>query len=129
MAECRFAWYYAQLAQPSKQGCAGQRPNSHGNPAASYGECFSIQVTGDLAMAAYWVTFKWLDRNGQGVAHTLRVTHAWLRTGNDWRIIGGMSMPEPGTPRKPSKVWRSLAAIGQNQFGRPKPSDEQFLPG
>ncbi len=23
------------------------------------------------------------------------ITHAWLKTGKDWRIIGGMSMPEP----------------------------------
>jgi ketosteroid isomerase-like protein len=61
----------------------------------------SVQVTGNVAMAAYWITFKWLDKDGQGAAHTLRITHAWLRDGNDWRIIGGMSMPEPETPRKP----------------------------
>ena len=38
--------------------------------------------------------------DGGGAAHTIRITHAWLRTGNDWRIIGGMSMPEPETPGK-----------------------------
>jgi ketosteroid isomerase-like protein len=59
----------------------------------------AIQVTGDVAMACYWITFKWLDKNGNGAAHALRITHAWLKTGNDWRIIGGMSMPEPNTPR------------------------------
>jgi len=60
----------------------------------------AIHVTGDVAMVCYWITFKWLDKDGSGTAHTLRITHAWLRTGSDWRIIGGMSMPEPETPRK-----------------------------
>jgi ketosteroid isomerase-like protein len=59
----------------------------------------AIQVTGDVAMVCYWITFKWLDKDGNGAAHTFRITHAWLKTGNDWRIIGGMSMPEPNTPR------------------------------
>jgi ketosteroid isomerase-like protein len=59
----------------------------------------AVQVTGDVAMVCYWITFKWLDKDGNGAAHTLRITHAWLKTGNDWRIIGGMSMPEPDTPR------------------------------
>jgi len=60
----------------------------------------AIQVTGDVAMVCYWITFKWLDKDGNGTARTLRITHAWLKTGNDWQIIGGMSMPEPETPRK-----------------------------
>jgi ketosteroid isomerase-like protein len=60
----------------------------------------AIQVTGDVAMVYYWITFKWLDKDGHGAANTLRITHAWLKTENDWRIIGGMSMPEPETPRK-----------------------------
>ena len=59
----------------------------------------AIQVTGDVAMACYWITFKWLDKDGNGTVRTLRITHAWLKTGNDWQIIGGMSMPEPNTPR------------------------------
>ena len=59
----------------------------------------SIQVTEDIAVACYWITFKWLDKDGNGAANTIRITHAWRRTGNDWRIIGGMSMPEPDTPR------------------------------
>ena len=59
----------------------------------------SIQVTEDIEVACYWITFKWLDKDGNGAANTIRITHAWLRTGNDWRIIGGMSMSEPDTPR------------------------------
>jgi ketosteroid isomerase-like protein len=59
----------------------------------------AIQVTQDVAVACYWITFKWLDKDGNGAANTIRITHAWLRTGNDWRIIGGMSMPESDAPR------------------------------
>lgn len=55
----------------------------------------AIQITGDVAFVCYWVTFRWLDTNGSGTPHTFRITHAWLRSGKDWRIIGGMSMPEP----------------------------------
>jgi ketosteroid isomerase-like protein len=54
-----------------------------------------LKVTGDVAFAAYWITFSWLDKDGKGEVHTLRITHAWFRDGKDWRIIGGMSMPEP----------------------------------
>ena len=60
----------------------------------------AIQVTGDVAFACYWITFRWVDARGNGEAHTLRITHAWLRSGKDWRIIGGMSMPEPGKPQE-----------------------------
>lgn len=55
----------------------------------------AIQVTGDVAFACYWITFRWVDRDGNGAPLTLRITHAWVRSGKDWRIIGGMSMPEP----------------------------------
>src|SRR5438132_13906832 len=60
----------------------------------------AIQVTGDIAFACYWVTFRWVDKKGTGASHTLRITHAWLRSEREWRIIGGMSMPEPDTPHK-----------------------------
>jgi ketosteroid isomerase-like protein len=54
----------------------------------------ALKVTGDVAFACYWITFRWVDKDGNGAAHTLRITHAWVRNGKDWRIIGGMSMPE-----------------------------------
>ena len=59
-----------------------------------------LQVTGDVAFACYWITFQWMDKDGSGAPHTLRVTHAWVRSGPDWQIIGGMSMPEPENPAK-----------------------------
>ncbi len=60
----------------------------------------AIQVTEDVAVACYWITFKWLDKDGNGAANTIRITHTWRKTGNDWRIRGGMSMPEPDTSPK-----------------------------
>jgi len=60
----------------------------------------AIQMTGDVAFACYWITFRWVDHEGSGAPRTLRITHAWLRSGKDWRIIGGMSMPEFENPAK-----------------------------
>ena len=48
-----------------------------------------IQITGDVAVLYYWLTYAWLDKDGKGAPHTLRVTHTWLKDGKDWRIIGG----------------------------------------
>jgi len=60
----------------------------------------AIQRNGEIALAYYWITYKWLDADGNGAAHTLRVTHTWLKEGKDWQIIGGMSMPEAANPQK-----------------------------
>jgi ketosteroid isomerase-like protein len=54
-----------------------------------------IQVIGNVAVAAYWVTYKWVDKDGAGAAHTVRVTHTWIGDGKAWHLVGGMSMPEP----------------------------------
>jgi ketosteroid isomerase-like protein len=54
----------------------------------------AVKVTADVAFACYWITFRWIDKDGKGAPSTLRISHAWLRDGKDWRIIGGMSMPE-----------------------------------
>lgn len=59
----------------------------------------AVQMTGDIAVVYYWMTFQWLDKDGRGSPHTIRVTHTWLRNGNDWRIIGGMSMQEASPQR------------------------------
>ena len=53
-----------------------------------------IQVTGDIVVACYWITSAWLDKDGKGDSRTVRITHTWIKDGKDWRIIGGMSMPE-----------------------------------
>jgi hypothetical protein len=58
----------------------------------------AIQMNGDTAVVCYWMTYKWLDQDGKGSPHTIRVIHTWLRDGQDWKIIGGMSMQEPAPP-------------------------------
>jgi ketosteroid isomerase-like protein len=58
----------------------------------------AIQVTGDVAFVCYWITLAWQDKQGKAVPRTFRITHAWVRSGREWRIIGGMSMPEPPSP-------------------------------
>ncbi len=35
----------------------------------------AIQVTGDVAVTCYWITYKWVDKDGNGATHTLRITH------------------------------------------------------
>ena len=53
------------------------------------------QVSDDIAVVYYRVTYKWLDKNGKGNVRTIRVTHTWHKHGKTWQIIGGMSMLEP----------------------------------
>jgi ketosteroid isomerase-like protein len=57
----------------------------------------AIQISGDAAVTCYWITYKWLEKDGKGAAHTLRITHTWVQDGKDWRIIGGMSMDNLAT--------------------------------
>jgi len=60
----------------------------------------AMQITGDIAVLYYWLTYQWLDKDGNGAPHTIRVTHTWLKDGKEWRIIGGMSMPEAANPQR-----------------------------
>jgi hypothetical protein len=58
----------------------------------------AIQITGNIAVTCYWATYKWEDKNGKGEAIKVRITHTGVREGIDWRIVGGMSMPEGANP-------------------------------
>lgn len=60
----------------------------------------AIQVTGDVAVTCYWITYKWVNKSGEGETHTRRVTHTLLRDGKDWHILGGMSTMEDGSAGK-----------------------------
>jgi hypothetical protein len=60
----------------------------------------AVQVTGDIGVTCYWVTYKFADKDGQGKTYHTRITHTWLKDGKDWHIIGGMSMPEGATPQQ-----------------------------
>jgi uncharacterized protein DUF4440 len=59
----------------------------------------AVQVTGDIAMVCYWITLRWVDKEGKGPSQTVRITHAWRKTADEWQIIGGMSMPEASSPK------------------------------
>ena len=60
----------------------------------------AIQVSGDVGVTCYWMTFKWLGKDGTGATRTMRITHTLIRNRGDWHIIGGMSMPEEANPQK-----------------------------
>lgn len=63
------------------------------NPAA-------IQVTDNTASVYYRIAFKWLDKQEKGALVRLRIAHTWVKSGGSWRIIAGMSMPEPDNSAK-----------------------------
>jgi ketosteroid isomerase-like protein len=60
----------------------------------------AVQVTGNVAVTYYWMTYKWTDQAGKGETRTIRVTHTLVRDGSRWHIIGGMSMLEGSNPPK-----------------------------
>lgn len=60
----------------------------------------AIQSSPELVVVCYWLTGKWVDKDGVGTERTLRVIHTWIKDGKDWKIAGGMSMPEPANSRK-----------------------------
>jgi ketosteroid isomerase-like protein len=60
----------------------------------------ALQITDDVAVAYYWMSYKWEAKDGTGEAYTTRVTHTWIKNGEDWQIIGGMSALEPATSQK-----------------------------
>ena len=51
------------------------------------------QATGNLVVTDYWVTMDWVDKNGTRKLERDRITHTWMRVGNRWEIISGMSCP------------------------------------
>jgi len=60
----------------------------------------AIQTIGNTTVLYYRMTYELLDKDGKGPAYTFRITHTWLKDGKDWRIIGGMSAPEPLAPQR-----------------------------
>jgi hypothetical protein len=49
------------------------------------------QAIGNLVVTYYWITDRWVDKEGKGEGKTSRITHTWLRNPAGWQIIGGMS--------------------------------------
>jgi hypothetical protein len=55
------------------------------------------QMTGNVIVVHYWLTYLWTDKNDSGEPHTMRITHTWIRADKTWQIIGGMSAAETST--------------------------------
>ncbi|MBI3477050.1 MAG: nuclear transport factor 2 family protein [Acidobacteria bacterium] len=52
------------------------------------------EATENLVVVHYWLTSAWTDKDRHGEPKTSRITHTWIRVGNSWQIIGGMSSLE-----------------------------------
>ncbi len=48
-------------------------------------------VKGNVVITYYWITARWVDKDGKGEPLTTRITHTWIKEGTTWQIIGGMS--------------------------------------
>ena len=51
----------------------------------------AIKVFGDVAVVHYFID--WVTRDSEGIEkeQKTRITHTWMKTDGQWRIIGGMS--------------------------------------
>jgi ketosteroid isomerase-like protein len=57
-------------------------------------EQLAVRVTRDIAINHYQIKANWAKSDGEAVrTDALRITHTWIRTGDTFQIIGGMSAP------------------------------------
>jgi len=57
-------------------------------------EQLAIHVTGDIAIDHYRIKATWANNEGAEIrTDAFRITHTWIRTHDNWQIIGGMSAP------------------------------------
>jgi ketosteroid isomerase-like protein len=57
-------------------------------------EQLAIQVTGDIAANHYRITMTWSGpKPTDAKTETFRIHHTWLRSGDTWQILAGMSAP------------------------------------
>jgi len=57
-------------------------------------ERLAIHVTGNVAIDHYRIKATWANNEGAEVrTDAFRITHTWIRTHDNWQIIGGMSAP------------------------------------
>jgi ketosteroid isomerase-like protein len=53
----------------------------------------AIEVTDHVAVVHYRVKYSWVDKAGKETPVASRITHTWIKNGDNWQIIGGMSAP------------------------------------
>lgn len=51
----------------------------------------AVRQFGDVVVTHYVVNAKWTGRDGKVEADGSRITHTWMKTGDGWKIITGMS--------------------------------------
>ena len=57
-------------------------------------EQVAVEVTGDNVAAHYRIKMTWSGPKPTDIeTETLRIHHTWLRVGNTWQILAGMSAP------------------------------------
>jgi ketosteroid isomerase-like protein len=57
-------------------------------------EQVAIQITGNIAANHYRIRMTWSGPESTAIkTETLRIHHTWVRAGNTWQIISGMSAP------------------------------------
>jgi ketosteroid isomerase-like protein len=57
------------------------------------------QATGNLVVTYYRLNADWVAKDGRDMRETSRITHTWIRTGNGWQIVGGMSCISPSNKK------------------------------
>lgn len=50
-----------------------------------------ITILENIAISHYLLSFTGKDKNGNEQTGVSRLTHTWLKTGKQWKILGGMS--------------------------------------
>ena len=51
----------------------------------------AVTFHGDVAVVHYFIDLEQEDLDGQITEYSLRITHTWVRSDGQWRILGGMS--------------------------------------
>ena len=53
----------------------------------------TVKASGEIAVIHYRIHYLWVNKEGKGEPQTTRIHHTWLRVGDRWQIIAGMSAP------------------------------------
>ena len=69
------------------------------------------QATGDVVVTHYWITDRWVDKEGHGESETDRITHTWIRSGGTWQLSTRWAS-EALSERRSFRVWASCAIAG-----------------
>jgi len=100
----RTLWHERFLGWPSSSSAPARKDHitdwitdntSKGVKLQSYEiEQVAIQVTGDIAANHYRIKMTWSGpKPADTKTETIRIHHTWVRTGDTWQILAGMSAP------------------------------------